>query len=737
MLQVLHDADSVWGGGVAVSVVSLLYQPHTGVDNVLQNYFTSHDISQVCDFNKDCDDGTDETQCADSTDDDDIKQTAEYCPDNDGFLCITFTSGGILDCLDWGHKCDGKMDCLDGSDEEMCQHWSDMIVVSRLEQFQVTNTSVGIRWWLRSVETEYEYKISYKISTHMVWSNATGDWVTHDKRVASISDLLPATNYDIRLLSRTRDTHQDSYHHPTIHVTTADGLPDPPRDITAAQSDDDLVISWSWPSTPNGNITQFIVMVFTSTGQRLRELEIPVRAEMNLVRPGMNVSVAGLEIGEEGALYQVDVVSVNTAGHSPGSDPGQRASITLLRAVKNFRLAARETDPVTATLMWDQVTGASNYIVCQQSQNILEEKVCHYKIDGVKNSVKLSGLSPKTRYLMTISAVTSHGSNSRNASLMLETLGEKLPKPEIESIGLEDGYPTKVKLSWKLNNNDKTKYQYGIYYGVNLQKLYQFKPELIQDTKAPVHTLDGCTKYIFSVAIVDSVHGFGPMSDPRQVVTGFSPSSPPRHVRALNDTALSWSAPCEPMPVNVNYHLKTKITNIYDEQFLNSEYTITLKNTSSSHMVHRFDNLTPGARYHVSVKTDTSIESSSVTLHGPPLPAPGQVFSHASRDSSGFIVSWSPARDASNYEVVLSPDNTFNDRSCNIVFPSISATSFNVTNEEFQHIPDTCSGHSEFNVGVRTVITDDRGHQFKSDFSRAGKYFHLNLSTSAYIHLIS
>lgn len=70
--------------------------------------------------------------------------------------------------------------------------------------------------------------------------------------------------------------------------------------------------------------------------------------------------------------------------------------------------------------------------------------------------------------------------------------------------------------------------------------------------------------------------------------------------------------------------------------------------------------------------------------------------------------------------MVLSPDNTFNDRSCNIVFPSISATSFNVTNEEFRHIPDTCSGHSEFNVGVRTVITDDRGHQFKSDFSRAG-----------------
>jgi hypothetical protein len=40
-------------------------------------------------------------------------------------------------------------DCLDGSDEEMCDHWREDVAVAALEEARdlVTDHSVGVRYW--------------------------------------------------------------------------------------------------------------------------------------------------------------------------------------------------------------------------------------------------------------------------------------------------------------------------------------------------------------------------------------------------------------------------------------------------------------------------------------------------------------------------------------------------------------------------------------------------------------
>ena len=267
--------------------------------------------------------------------------------------------------------------------------------------------------------------------------------------------------------------------------------------------------------------------------------------------------------------------------------------------------------------------------------------------------------------------------------------------------------------------------------GVSLAELHSFRPTLVRATERAgsltLENLLGCTDYIFAVAIFDPAeHGVGPLSAPVHLATRFSPESPPRNL-ALDPAApgtLRWEAPCKQMPRPVRYHLHLTVTNLYNDTVTSQPSAVTLAPVSNTSLSYRLTGLVAGAVYRVRVQTDTSLASEMVEVPGPALPPPRQVYAHpGSRDqAASFLVSWARVPEADHYDVVLSPDPSFANHTCEIVFPRVADTSIPVMASDLvSHVSAGCQPDHQFSVGVRTVVVDENGNPFMSAFSRAGK----------------
>ena len=68
------------------------------------------------------------------------------------------------------------------------------------------------------------------------------------------------------------------------------------------------------------------------------------------------------------------------------------------------------------------------------------------------------------------------------------------------------------------------------------------------------------------------------------------------------------------------------------------------------------------------VATERSMPTSPVLLMGPPLAPPTAVYAHSTEE--GYSVSWAPSSQAKSYEVVLSPDPNFDNKTCEVRFPA-------------------------------------------------------------------
>ena len=367
----------------------------------------------MCDGTRDCDDGTDETRCYEHGAGP-AHGTADTCAH--GFTCDRG-----LTCLDWAAKCDGHLDCLDGSDEEMCELWRDLVYIRGVEADPAlrTHDSLAIRWWLEQAGpgrgAELEYKFSYSVHSHNSWTNVTEDWAASSEQRFTFTALHPATDYDLRVFVRNLTSAQETRHAPVVTARTADGVPDCPRNIAAEQRGDAVLVSWSRPATPNGDLTKFLVQVFRADNM-VKEMEVLVASQEALA---MNKTVYGLETGVE---YRLAVLAANSAHHS-----GEclASSVTLVAMIDKITVDTT-VGPREAVVHWQHEGHpllGTKYEVCHTAANRLEGTVCHQTTVA---SLHLSGLSPATTYNASVRAGT-----SSPARVTFTTPGPQLPRPQI------------------------------------------------------------------------------------------------------------------------------------------------------------------------------------------------------------------------------------------------------------------------------------------------------------------
>ena len=677
------------------------------------------DLSQVCDGHRDCQDGTDEHDCPDH-----VTPPADCVEDAEHFLCDNGDS-----CVHWDKKCDGYADCLDGSDEDFCQHWKNDMAIEVLEERKelTTHNSVSVIWRLFEKRDSLEYKYSWRIHGQSNWTNVSGEWHKNENREYTFTNLNPYTHYDVRLYARDSKTSKEFSHAPVLSVLTGEFKPSPPQRLAATQQGDKLLLTWDWPTVNNGQIKKFKVRLYRD-GNLLREItKAALKEEDNLTKTSQNFTLYGLEFHVD---YMVTVLAVNSAYES---NPSKLISAKLVDSVGP--ITVEDTSDRSVRLSWASAqTDIKAYLVCSSSENVLEKSLCR---DTFKPNIFLTGLSPNTKYNITVQAQVNSASMSAHSEVRVLTTGRALPVPAVQVGQVSNSEPTDVKISWTISQTagQQQQYQFGVFKGTSLSQLYKSSPSLVRGDHLTLSDLRACTDYIFGVAVFDTMQdkaGIGRMSSPVNFMTGYTKGAAPRNLTVVNNNTVRWTAPCDDMKEKVRYTIKVVTTNIYNEG--NSPPSLIHLEPVDIHMIsHTFPDLdTPGAKYAVSVSNadGSKGETSPVYLYGPELPRPTSVYTHPT-DTGGFLVSWAPGKEhdqeGEHYEVVLSPDPQFRNETCNIILDMITNTSTRISQDQFK---EACHHVKEYYIAVRTVFKN-RSLEFKSAFSKSSEYLNLLICSLA------
>jgi hypothetical protein len=208
-------------------------------------------------------------------------------------------------------------------------------------------------------------------------------------------------------------------------------------------------------------------------------------------------------------------------------------------------MSLKNMDDKSMTLSWNKIKKAEGYIV----QLVLPHP--YPKIASMKTqdtSVTIRNLVNGAQYVARVSAFVKNYTG-RSQSLVLKRNGA--PLPEIQGIQITKEADN-VKLSWQkatlpLSSNEKI--TYGIYYGTNLEELFDLPKHQTQETTFTLTDLYECQSYLIGIGIVGPV-GPGPLGkNPRTVETHFSEKKPPKNLSvSFDDTkqtmAISWEHSC-------------------------------------------------------------------------------------------------------------------------------------------------------------------------------------------------
>lgn len=207
-------------------------------------------------------------------------------------------------------------------------------------------------------------------------------------------------------------------------------------------------------------------------------------------------------------------------------------------------LTLQDMDETSMTLSWNKIKKADGYVV----QLVLPHP--YPKIEPIKTQdtkVKITKLVNGAQYVARVSAYVKNYTG-RSQSLILKRNGA--PLPEIQGIETKrDG--DFINISWRRPSgySSSSKLVYGVYYGINLEELFDLPKHLTESESFVLKDLHECQSYLIGVGIVGPT-GPGPLGkNPRAIETHYSERKPPRNLAVSFDDNkqtmdISWDHSC-------------------------------------------------------------------------------------------------------------------------------------------------------------------------------------------------
>lgn len=163
-------------------------------------------------------------------------------------------------CLPESKRCNGKIDCYDGSDEENCNGTSKVYQVGYLFPYKRTlnSSSFLVFWYMQGGDNKtFEYLPSISKAGNNKWANHT-TWIEHTE--FRFTNLTAFTTYNITVYVRIKGSQHVDTPYLSINVTTAEGMPKEPMNVNVTQLNGSrVIVSWDAPTEVFGILKEYTV----------------------------------------------------------------------------------------------------------------------------------------------------------------------------------------------------------------------------------------------------------------------------------------------------------------------------------------------------------------------------------------------------------------------------------------------------------------------------------------------
>lgn len=269
-------------------------------------------------------------------------------------------------CFPLSKRCDGRVECYDGKDEENCDGpQKRMYQVLSLHTYPrtINATSFLLYWYMtvadnRSAPNGFEYLPSCSVLGSNVWRNHT-EWIANTEH--RFVQLEPFTQYNVTVYVREQRNATAAAGiavTPYVYVTvqTAEGYPSEPRNVTVTQLNGSRVqVSWRPPRVASGQLKEYTVYYNLQTIAVLPAKALKVSPlESSLV----------LESNFQGNETYAFWVKVRNSRHE---SPSSKLVRLTFDDVSNMdRLTGLQTTSIGANfieLSWTRISSVDGYLV--------------------------------------------------------------------------------------------------------------------------------------------------------------------------------------------------------------------------------------------------------------------------------------------------------------------------------------------------------------------------------------